>query len=120
MEESNDLLSLIDKHKDQPGIDVYKLKPETVIEVVTQNSTYELKVSHTPGYVYAKGGKHIKIKTLVHFNGCTFGGSAIRSGWIGRGMHMEIMLSKKRMLTTTKVKAATIHGDGWKYELWEN
>jgi hypothetical protein len=119
MDERYDLEVLIEKHKDKPGIDVNKLKPGTKIRVETVYSVYEFKVSHTPGYVYAQGGKHLPYKQLVHFNGCTFGGSAIRPGWIGQDLHMEIMVSKKRKLTTSAVQKASVQGDGWAYDLWD-
>jgi hypothetical protein len=111
------LQHLIEEQAKEPGIDVRRLKPGVRVIVNTMNSEYVLETTEEPGIVYAQGGKHIPHRRKVGFNGSTFGGSMIKVGWIGRGMHMEFQTSVRRILTTSSVRRAVVQGDGWSYEL---
>ena len=117
MRVANDIVSIIEKHKDDPGIDVHKLKPGTKIEVRTVRSFYEFEVVGPPGYLMARGGKHIDGRQKIYFSGSTYGGSMIRQGWIGQGMNMEFICNRRR-ISTTIAKEASIVGDNWEYKIF--
>lgn len=111
-----DILSIIGKNKNNPGIDVNRLKTGTKLKIKTINSLYEFEVLPERGYLLAQGGKYIKEKQVVWLTGSTYGGSMLRIGWISLDMHMEIWIGKRK-LTTSCVKNAMIIGDNWKYSL---
>lgn len=63
MDERNiipDIVEFLDQRKNDPGIDVHKLKPGTKIKVHTIYSLYEFEVTDKPGYLLAIGGLYIK------------------------------------------------------------
>ena len=114
------LENLIKKQQELGGIDVFKLKPGTLITVRTRKSLYKFKTTDEKGKLIATGGKYLPEEREIYFSGSTFGGSCIKVGWIGYLMHMEIWIGKK-LITTTSVQDASIEGDGWKYEMdWKN
>jgi len=100
------------------GIDVRKLKPGTLLLVMTKNSLYKITKCDRVDEVWVQGGKHIATPKMCLFTGSTFGGSMIKIGWIGQGMRMEIYFpEKKAVLKTSAVRAARIVGDGWEYDM---
>jgi len=104
----------------KPGIDVNNLKPGTKLTIKTIYSTYEMETTDQPGVVLISGGTHINGTQRAQFHGSTWGGSAIKCGWIGQDMHMEMLLldrPRKRRLTTSCVQGAAVQGDGWSYEM---
>lgn len=105
---------LIDEQKD--GIDVRSLKPGTKVFVNTKNSEYIIETTSKPGYVKAQGGRYFPEVQECYFNGSTWGGSMLKLGWIGRGMHLEFSLEDGRTLTTTGVRKARIEGADWHYD----
>jgi hypothetical protein len=104
------------------GINVHQLPPGTTIIARTRNSIYSLEIIDEIGHVIAIGGKHLPERHKVFFSGSTFGGSMLKVGWIGKGMHMEFHLGQRRRLTTTAVRGAKIIGtDNWEYDMqWED
>jgi len=84
------------------------------VEVWTRNSKYELKINDDSTTI--KGGKHFLEETPIVFTGSTWGGSCIKVGWIGLGMHMELWQGDL-VTTTTGARKAKVSGDGWEYEL---
>jgi hypothetical protein len=111
---------LIKKQEELGGIDVFKLKPGTLITVRTKNSLYKFKTTDKQGKLLGIGGKYLPEEREIYFSGSTFGGSCIKIGWIGYLMHMELWIGKK-VIKTTSVQDASIEGDGWKYEMdWKN
>jgi len=86
----------------------------TKIVVETKNSTYCMEVLEDG--VMLQGGKYFPEPRHAYFNGSTWGGSILKSGWIGYDMHMEFSCGRKRMLTTL-VNKAKIIGPDWEYEM---
>lgn len=98
------------------GIDVKKLKPETVIEVGTLNNIYSITITGCENFVIVEGGKFLSTPKIARFIGSTYGGTAIRLGWLGYMMHMEIIVDDM-ILTTSRVKSIKIIGEDWYYDL---
>lgn len=104
------------------GINVHKLKSGIVILAVTRNNLYKM-VKKDGKNVLVQGGKKFNEPKEVMFIGSSFsGGSAIKIGWIGYGMKMEMYDEsfKNHNLITSVVLAARLIGDGWEYEMdWD-
>jgi hypothetical protein len=101
------------------GIDVYKLTPKTMIIVATRNSIYKiLKGNRDRCNVKIQGGKYLPTPIEANFSGATFGGSIIKPGWIGCGMHLEFYVpSTKKTYISSSIRAAKIIGNGWEYDM---
>jgi len=90
------------------GVTLSDLEPGTRITVVTRNSTYRLDVlDGAQGRATVVGGTVFPEHTDVRVEGATDGGSAIKSGWIGVGLRLELTNGMRR-ITTSRVKAVEI------------
>ncbi len=72
------------------GVFTKDVLPGSTVRVQTLNTLYTL-VNHG-SYWSAFGGKHIPEPTRIGVNGSTFGGSMIKTGFIGPGMHLELSI----------------------------
>ena len=84
---------------DAPGIYLRDLDPLTTVLVRTRNSTYRVIVSHGTS-VRVQGGRFFRDATAARIDGSGFGGSLLKSGWIGVGFRMEIVADGERIVTT--------------------
>ena len=83
-------------------LDFDALPVGTIVKVKTANSEYLLR--RDGGGTSVKGTERFPDWTRVCFNGSTWGGSMIRIGHIGYGMHMEIGRFDAATLTTSPVE----------------
>jgi hypothetical protein len=90
------------------GVDFPSLDIGTVVNVHTRYSCYRLVVID-PGEKRAlvKGGQFFVESTEVRIEGATAGGTAIKRGWIGIGLRLE-MLNLDKRITTSVVQSLTI------------
>lgn len=108
------------------GIDLYKLPVGTRLEVQTRNSSYVLEKTGPDGEIVIQGGTYFTKPTTANFIGSTMGGSAIKVGWIGHRLHMEICWNRHdnndhSRLLTSGVRSVKIFGPTWEYEMeWNN
>ena len=105
--------------RNEPGVDVRRLKAGTKLIVKTRNSTYQFVATNAAGELYDKGGKKIPKAAKIVFSGSTWGGSCLKVGWIGLDMQMEIRITPTRVLTTTPVRSIRVVGADkqWFYDL---
>lgn len=90
------------------GIAIDSLQPGTHVIVGTEHSCYRLVVTDpSRRRATITGGKMFTDPTDVRIDGATIGGSAIKSGWIGVGMRMELTAGLKRV-TTSCVKVLAV------------
>lgn len=93
------------------GLDLQALPIGTVIEVQTKNTLYTLKKLDDKA-AYEISGHHHFCPTPVKgwVAGSTWGGSMLKIGFIGNGMHMEFGVPGHRVLTTSPVREVRIKG----------
>ena len=90
------------------GIDFQCLPPGTELHVDTRYSTYRLVVVDSDnGRATVTGGRLFPEPTQVRIEGATAGGTAIKSGWIGIGLRLE-MSSDTSRVTTSVVQSISI------------
>ena len=71
------------------GVDLRNLPSKTSLEVATRNHRYVLTIEHD-GEAWITGHpRYCPEPVLVHISGSNWGGSMIKSHYLGRGMHME-------------------------------
>lgn len=93
---------------DAPGIYLHDLDPLTTLLVRTRNSTYRVIVSQGTS-VLVQGGQFFPVTTAARIDGSGFGGSLLKTAWIGVGFRMEIFANGERIITTP-VRDVTIEG----------
>jgi hypothetical protein len=90
------------------GIAVASLEAGTVLSVVTRHTTYRL-ILLNPGErrVLISGGNLFTEPTELRVEGASTGGSALKLGWIGVGLRLELALGR-RWISTSPVSSVTI------------
>ena len=105
-------------------VDTCKFEEGTKLYAETLNNVYEITfVDPTNGIVRVRNGTTYLEEVERRFNGCTWGGSCLKIGHIGKGMHMEFQkLDDGGTRTTTIVQSCKVVApDGsWNFELWED
>ena len=110
----------------EPGIDIRKLKPGTIILLEAEPSLYEIKVVYpVHGIVeISSSDAHLRVATvgqLLHSVNWSRPGAPIPL-WIGKGLALEIRF-RNGLYRTQPVTAAGVQGkreDGsrWTYEVF--
>ena len=90
------------------GISLQDLDPLTTLLIRTRNSTYRVIVSSGTS-VIVQGGQFFPDATPARIDGSGFGGSLLKTAWIGVGFRMEIFANGERIITTP-VRDVTIEG----------
>ena len=90
------------------GVDFLSLEVGTTVTVRTRYSTYRLVVVD-PDKRRARvtGGQLFEEPTNVRLEGATAGGSAIKPGWIGIGLRLELT-SESNRVTTSVVQSLSV------------
>jgi hypothetical protein len=90
------------------GIDFQSLPAGTVVNVDTRYSTYRLVVVDPDDKrATVTGGRLFPEPTELRIEGATAGGTAIKSGWIGVGLRLEMSGFSNR-ITTSVVESVSI------------
>jgi hypothetical protein len=83
------------------GISLQSLEPGTVIEVETKHSHYQfLVLDRDRKRVLVTGGAQFPERTEMRLEGASFGGSAVKAGWICVGLRLELSMGHYRVLTS--------------------
>ena len=92
------------------GIGIGSVADGTPLTIRTRYSIYEMIVRDSARHdVILKGGSFFPEWTEARLNGSTAGGSALRSGWIGIGLRIEVVIDSSRF-TTSPVQSIVIEG----------
>ena len=99
--------------KELQGVFVKDLLAGEKVLVRTQNSLYALYILNDSNAEIMGDGNYFNEPTFVFISGSTFGGSAIKVGFIGIGMHLEVWHGGKR-ITTSEIQKIQIIEKTWK------
>jgi hypothetical protein len=94
---------------ERKGLVITSLETGVTIVVKTRHSSYRLVVLDGARHLVLAEGGIFREPTVVHLSGATFGGSALKLGWILVGLRMEFGLGPRR-ITTSPVQSVTIEG----------
>ncbi len=83
------------------GIGLIDVDAFTTLVVRTNNSVYRITIL-TPHLreVLVQGGKFFPERTRACLSGSTFGGSCLKIGWVGLGLHMEFHAGGQCIITS--------------------
>jgi hypothetical protein len=82
------------------AVDLRSVPPGTELVVETRNSRYRVVILDDRGNALVQGGCCFKHQTTARIHGSTFGGSALKRGWITRGLYLELSARGKRIVTS--------------------
>ena len=89
----------VDGVGDARGIYLREVEPLTTIVVQTHNSRYRLVMTGGTSAI-VQGGKFFTNPTPARIDGSGFGGSVLKTAWIGVGLKMEIFANDQRIITS--------------------
>lgn len=93
------------------GLDVAGLEPLTPLHVQTENTHYQLTLlDPLASEVLVQGGSFFVMPTKATLCGSSFGGSFLKSRWVGVGMRMEIF-GEGRNIVTSPVRSIRVETD---------
>ncbi len=73
----------------------------TTLVVRTDNSVYRLAILKPHAReVLVQGGQFFPERTRACLNGSTFGGSCLKIGWVGLGLHLEFHAGGQWIITS--------------------
>jgi hypothetical protein len=79
----------------------------TTLVVSTRNSRYRLVVlDGVDRSVLVEGGSLFPTPTEAHVQGASAGGSLVKTGWIGVGLHLELQVGLRQIITS-RVRSVT-------------
>ena len=90
------------------GVSLTDVDPFTTLVVRTDNSVYRITIltPHTRE-VLVQGGKFFPKRTRACLNGSSFGGSCLKLGWVGLGLHLEFHAGDQ-WIVTSHVRAIAV------------
>ena len=101
---SDELNAAIIESEISGGVDLTKFPVGRTLKIQTQNTTYKLE-KRVDGYYLSGHRIYCPVPTLFKVHGSSFGRSAIKLDFIGRGMRLKgHFIEKDRPLLTSKIK----------------
>jgi hypothetical protein len=92
----------------EEGLSIESLEAGTKLTVQTANSQYHVTVLNgAVGQVLVVGGQHFPEPTPAVLQGSTAGSSLLKAGWIGVGLHVELRVGP-RLVITSRVRSVTV------------
>jgi hypothetical protein len=114
-----EILQRIKEQEKQGGVDLNKLAIGTKIEAQTLSTLYKIEILPN-GKAIVEGGRYFPEPKETYIGGSTWGGSMLKLGWLGLGMHIEIKKADTDgcMITTAVQSLKVIAPDNsWEYSL---
>jgi hypothetical protein len=85
------------------GVSLERLPADAVLEVRTQNRSYIIANRGGGEAMISGHPQYCPEPVLVRISGSTWGGSMLKTLFIGRGMHLEFRHPEHRVITTSKI-----------------
>ncbi len=94
---------------EKTGLAIQSVDEGTAITVKTRHSCYRLVVLDRRQHLVCAEGGIFTEPTVVRISGATFGGSALKVGWILEGLRLEFGLGPKQIVSSP-VQSVVIEG----------
>ncbi len=83
------------------GIGLIDVDAFATLVVRTDNSVYRITILKPHAReVLVQGGKFFPARTRACLSGSTFGGSCLKMGWVGLGLHLEFHVGGQWIITS--------------------
>jgi hypothetical protein len=85
----------------EDGLAIDSIEPGVSVIARTRHSTYRLVVLDVARCtVLVQGGNQFPNPMPAVLQGSTAGGNIVKTGWIGVGLHMELWVGRRRIVTS--------------------
>ena len=85
------------------GVHLRDLPPSSVLSIQTRNRVYTLVVLSDDNVLISGHPEFCPEPAEVRINGSTWGGSMIKTKYVGRGMHLEFEHPVHRTIITSRI-----------------
>ena len=93
---------------DRHMVDLTDMDAFTTLVVRTDNSVYRITILRPHAReVLVQGGKFFTERTRACLSGSSFGGSCLKIGWVGLGLHLEFHAGDQWIITS-QVRAIAV------------
>ena len=92
---------------ERSGLTITDLEPGVTLMVKSRHSSYRVTILDGAQRLVAVGGGVFPETTVVRLSGATFGGSALKVGWIVVGLRLEFC-DGTRQITSSSVESVEI------------
>lgn len=109
---SNEINAALDQMEKDGGVWLKDIPEGSYALIETRNTMYKLSHLKDGSWEISGNKRFCPNPCKVMVNGSTFGGSMLRIGWIGMGMHLELYfpsLTSFSVVTTTQIQKVTVH-----------
>jgi hypothetical protein len=90
-------------------VEIGDLLPLTKLNVQTHNSSYHVTLlDPCESIALVQGGRYFQEPAEVYLCGSSYGGTLLKTSWIGFGMRMEILSQGRRVVTSPVLAVETI------------
>ena len=108
MPRNRTLDGFLDAVSQADGVGLAEVDAFTTLVVQTDNSVYQITILQPHARdVYVQGGAFFPVRTRACLNGSSFGGSCLKLGWVGIGLHMEFH-AEDQWIITSHVRSITL------------
>ena len=92
------------------GVGLTDVDTFTTLVVKTDNSVYQITIVQPyKREVVVQGGAFFPERTRAYLSGSSFGGSCLKLGWVGVGLHMEFLAKDRdQWVLTSHVRSITV------------
>ena len=92
------------------GVGLTDVDTFTTLVVKTDNSVYQITIVQPyKREVFVQGGAFFPERTRAYLSGSSFGGSCLKLGWVGVGLHMEFLAADRdQWVLTSHVRSITV------------
>ena len=92
------------------GVGLTDVDTFTTLVVKTDNSVYQITIVQPyKREVFVQGGAFFPERTRACLSGSTFGGSCLKLGWVGIGLHMEFLAKDRdQWVLTSHVRSISV------------
>lgn len=108
---SDEVNANLQKSEEDGGVWLNDMAKGDSLFVITQNHTYLIKRVGSKQYTIEGHPTFCRDATPCHIHGSTWGGSMLKSGFIGKNMYLEAQIGDQ-LMTTSKIITLGLYGGG--------
>ncbi|MEA2680209.1 MAG: hypothetical protein QOK03_1931 [Candidatus Binataceae bacterium] len=91
------------------GVHLRDLPPRSMLSIETENRVYEVVVLGEETALISGHPEFCPAPAEVRINGSTWGGSMLKTRFLGRGMHLEFEHPVHRTIITSRIREIRAH-----------
>jgi hypothetical protein len=104
---STEIQQFIRRANASEGFKLEEVLADTLIQIRTRDHTYLMLVTEPASRTVVVKADHPQLQKprVFYLQGSTGGGSVVRMGWVGKGLHLRMNFAEGGVLTTTPIES---------------